>query len=220
MELLNDLHAWLSALPPLGVYAALLAIAYCENLVPPVPGDVAIVVAGMVASAGPVSLLVVIALAAAGGGLGFMTIYAFGRRLDEALLVPGRLRWLPKGDIRKAEGYVARHGYLIVAANRFMPGVRAVIGLAVGMSHLPARRVAGFAVLSAVARSALLASLGFALADNRAALAGLLGRVERVGAALSVLLVVALTVWIVRAVRRRRRGAVEAGQETAKTPRA
>jgi membrane protein DedA with SNARE-associated domain len=211
MELINDLYTWLSALPPLGVYGVLLAIAYAENLLPPVPGDVAIVVAGMVAATGAASLPVVIALAAAGGAFGFLTVYALGRRLDEALLEPGRFRWLPKGDIRKAEAYVARHGYVIVAANRFMPGVRAVIGLTVGMSHLPVGRVAVFAAFSAVAWSALLASLGFALVDNRAALARVMGGVERVGAVLTVLLVVALAAWVVRVVRRRRRGAAGAG---------
>jgi membrane protein DedA with SNARE-associated domain len=134
-----------------------------------------------------------------------MTVYAAGRRLDEVLLDPRRFRWLPKGDIRRAEGYVARYGYAVVAANRFMPGVRSVIALSVGMSHLPAGRVAAFAALSATVWAALVGTLGYALVDNRVALVRMLGGFERVGTVLVVLLVAGLVLWLVR-VRRSRLG--------------
>ena len=219
MELLDTLYAWLSALPPLGVYAVLFGIAYLENLVPPVPGDVAIVVAGMVAATGAVSLPLVVVVAAVAATLGFMTVYAAGWRLDEALRDPQRFRWLPRGDIRRAEGYVARFGYLVVAANRFMPGVRSVIALSVGMSHLPAGRVAAFGALSAGAWSALVGYLGYALVDNRVALVRLLGGFERVGLVLVALLGLGLAAWFLR-VRRSRLGRGRPGpdKETEKTP--
>ncbi|HLA63211.1 MAG TPA: VTT domain-containing protein [Rhodothermales bacterium] len=218
MELLESIHGWLSSLPPGGVYLALFIIAYVENVVPPIPGDVAIVVAGMVAAAGAVSLPVLVALAAVAGALGFMSVYAVGKRLDAALLDPGRFRWLPKDDIRKAEGYVARYGYFVVAANRFMPGVRAVIGLSVGMSGLAPGRVAALATLSAAVWAALMGALGYALVDNREVLARLLGGVERVGTVLMALLAVGLAAWLIRTVRRRRGARSGADQETEKSP--
>lgn len=219
MELLESIHAWLSGLPEVGVYGAILLIAYGENVCPPVPGDLAIVVAGMVAAAGGVKLSLVVALAAGAGTLGFVTVYAIGRRLDRALLDPHRFRWLPKGDIRKAEGYVARYGYLVVAANRFMPGVRSVIALSVGMSRLPIGRVAAFAALSASVWSGLMATLGFALVDNRTALVRLLGGFEWAGKVLLGLLLAGVAFWLARGVRRRRRnGAAEADKETEKSP--
>lgn len=218
MEILESLYSWLSGLPPGGVYLALFIIAYVENIVPPIPGDVAIVVAGMVAAAGAVSLPVLIALSAVSGALGFMSVYAVGKRLDAALLDPARFRWLPKDDIRKAEGYVARYGYLVVAANRFMPGVRAVIGLSVGMSGLGPGRVAALATLSAAVWAALMGALGYALVDNREVLARLLGGVEWVGSVLLALLGLGFAVWLVRALRKRRLARAGAGQETEKSP--
>lgn len=204
MELLNEVHTWLSGLPAAWVYVAVFAIAYFENVVPPIPGDVAIVVGGMVAAAGAVSLPLVVALAAVAGGLGFMTVYAVGRRLGSALLDPERFRWLPKSDIRRAEARLARNGYLVVAANRFMPGIRSVIALSVGMSGLPPARVAALATASATVWSALIATLGYALVDNRAALARLLGGFERMGVALLALLALGLAYWLLKAARRRR----------------
>mgnify|MGYP003466044112 CR=1 FL=1 len=61
-----------------------------------------------------------------------------------------------------------------------------------------------------------MAYLGFALVDKREVLARLLGGFERVGLVLSVLLAIALAVWVVRT-RRRRTAARREGQETAKT---
>lgn len=203
MELLNDLHVWLSSLPTLWVYVALFGIAYLENIVPPVPGDVAVVVGGMVAAGEAVSLPLVVALAAVAGGLGFMSVYAVGRRLGDALLDPDRFRWVPKADVRRAEARLARHGYWVVVANRFMPGIRSVIGLSVGMSGLPPGRVAALATLSAAAFSTLTATLGYTLVDNRALLARLLGGFERAGAVLLVIFAVVVVVWLARVARRR-----------------
>jgi membrane protein DedA with SNARE-associated domain len=214
VELINEIHGWLSGLQPGAVYAVLFAIAYFENLVPPVPGDVATVVAGMVAAAGAVSLPVVVVLAGLAGGLGFVTLYLVGRKFDDLLDDPRRLRWLPRGDIRRAEEKVARFGYAVVAVNRFLPGLRAVISVTVGMSHLAAGPVAVLATASATVWAALIAYMGYALVDNRETLARLTGGFERVGLVLSIAVGMALAVWLWR-VRRRR---LVRGQETAKTP--
>lgn len=210
MELLNEFYVWLSALPPLAVYAAVFAIAYLENVFPPVPGDVAIVVGGMVAATSAVALPLVVALAAAAGGLGFMTVYVAGRAFGHLILDPDRLRWLPKADIRRAEARLARNGYLVVAANRFVPGLRSVIAIAVGMSEMPPARVAALATLSATLWSALTAGLGYALVDNRDVIARVLGTFQQVGAVVLAALVVALAVWLVRARRRRAEAVGEA----------
>lgn len=208
MELLNDFHAYLSALPALTVYGLLFVIAYGENIVPPIPGDVAVVVGGMVAATGAVSLPVVVALCTVAGGLGFMTVFAVGRRLGNATARPDRLRFLPRAELHRAQEVVGRRGLIVVAVNRFLPGLRSVIGLAVGMSPLRALPVAVLSTLSAGVWSALIAYLGYALVDNRAALARVLGGFERTGTVLLALLFVGL-VWVV--VRRRRRPAADRG---------
>ena len=209
MELLNDFHAYLSALPALTVYSLLFVIAYGENVVPPIPGDVAVVVGGMVAAAGAVSLPVVVVLATIAGGLGFMTVFAVGRRLGEATLRPNRLRFLPRDELNRAREVVGRRGLIVVAINRFLPGLRSVIGLAVGMSPLRPMPVAVLSTISAGVWSALIAYLGYALVDNRVALARFLQGFERVGAVLLALGLIGLVVFVVR--RRRRPGADPGG---------
>ena len=198
MEILDALYAWLGALPALAVYVAVFAISYGENVVPPIPGDVAIVVVGMIAAAGAVSLPVVLVLASVASALGFLTVYAAGRKMGDAVLDPDRYRWLPKDDIRRAARLADRHGAWVVLVNRFLPGLRSVIGLAVGLSHMPTARVAALAAVSSVAWTSLIVGLGYALADNRAVIARVLGAFEKTGGLLLALLAAALLVWIVR----------------------
>ncbi len=198
MEYLDAFHGWLAALPALAVYLAVFAIAYGENVLPPIPGDVAVVVAGMIAATGAVSLPVVVLLSTVAGSLGFLTVYAAGRRMGAALLDPDRYRWLPKDDLRRATALAERHGAWVVLVNRFLPGLRSVIGLAVGMSRMPAGRVALLGTVSAAAWSALIVGLGYALVDNRAAIAALLKGFEKTGVVLLAVLAVGIAVWIVR----------------------
>ncbi|MBE2185542.1 MAG: DedA family protein [Rhodothermales bacterium] len=203
MEMLADLYAWLSGLSPLAVYAVLFAFSYAENVFPPVPGDVALVVGGMLAGIGVVHLPVLVVVCTVSGLVGFMTVYGIGRKVGPALLDPDRYRWVPKDQLRKAEASVNRHGRGIVLANRFLPGLRSVIGLAVGMSGVPVQSTVLLATVSAAAWSLLLCGLGYALGDNREALARALSNVKMGGLVLMGVLALVGLGYYVRGVRRR-----------------
>lgn len=214
MELLNDAYAWVGSLPPASIYGVLFAVAYLENVVPPIPGDVGLVVGGMIAAGGAIEAGVVIALATVAGGLGFVSVYGVGRRAGEALLAPDRFRRVPKRDLMRALAVLGRRGYAVVLANRFLPGLRAVIGLAVGMSRMRVVPVAVLATLSAGVWSALLVTLGVVGVDQREVIAGALAGFERVGVGLLAALAVALAVWWRRARWRRAERAGRTGEDT------
>jgi len=203
MDALNDLYVWLSGLSPVLVYALLFGFSYAENVFPPVPGDVALVVGGMLAGIGVVHLPVLVVLCVVSGAVGFMTVYGVGWKLGPALLDPDRYRWVPKDQLRRAQASVNRHGRGIVLANRFLPGLRSVIGLAVGMSRVPAQSTFLLATLSAAGWSLLLCGLGYALGDNRDALARALGQVRTGGVVLLAVLALVGLGFYVRGVRRR-----------------
>lgn len=204
MDVLVDLYAWLSGLPPLVVYTVLFLFAYAENVFPPVPGDIALVVGGMLAGIGVVHLPLLIVVCVAAGSLGFLTAFSAGRAIGPALLDPHRYRWVPKDLLRRAEASVLRHGRGIVLANRFVPGVRSAIALAVGMSAMPVHITAVLATLSAAGWSLLLCSLGYALGDNHAALARALGYVKEGTVLLLAVLVLVGLGFYVRGRRRQR----------------
>ncbi len=201
-QFITDLTEWMMAVPPLWTYLVLLVIAYGENILPPIPGDLAIVFGGYLVGLGTLDFFLVVLLSTIGGALGFMTMYAVGARVGRAILNPDRYRWLPKQYILKTQAWMKRWGYGVVAANRFISGARSVISLTVGMAHMPAGRTAVFATLSAAVWTALITFAGYIVGENWETVLVYLQRYGQVVMALIVLLVV---VQIVRSYRVRKK---------------
>ena len=165
-ELLGDIVRWMEQIPPIWAYVAILLVAYGENVLPPVPGDMIVVFGGYLVGVGKLSFPLVVALSTLGGALGFMTMYAIGHRIGEAVLDEHRVRWLPKKHIHRARVWLERWGYWLVAANRFLSGARSVISLTVGMARLDPARTAALATTSALVWTALIAYGGYELGEN------------------------------------------------------
>lgn len=208
METVAAFVEWLRGLPPGGIYAVLFVIAWGENVVPPIPGDIVVVVAGSFVALGLVGLASTFAVATTGSVLGFLTVYAAGRRLGAAVHDPARLRFIPRGPIVTVTAWLDRWGLGVIAANRFLSGGRAVIGLLAGASHLPAGPVALWATVSALAWNAVLVGGGVALGSQWERLVVVLGQYGRV---VTLLLVAAALAWGVRRWWRRSRHRTEAG---------
>ena len=58
-EVLTDIVEWMSSLPVLWAYFSILVIAYGENVVPPIPGDMIIVFGGYMRGMGRLEMLAV-----------------------------------------------------------------------------------------------------------------------------------------------------------------
>lgn len=166
MEYVSELLTSVESLSPLWLYMFFFAIAYGENVVPPVPGDLAVVYGGYLAGIGLLDLWVLILLATIGGTTGFATMYAMGRQFGPAVRDPHRMRWVPKRRIRQAAVWMRRWGLGVVAANRFLSGTRSVIALTAGMAHLPAAKTLSLAALSAFVWTAAICIAGFLVGDN------------------------------------------------------
>ena len=166
IELLTDLVAWMESLPPALMYLLILAIAYGENVVPPIPGDMIVVFGGYLAGKAALSLTGVIALSTIGGAAGFMTMYYLGLRLGSAIMRPDKYRWLPKDQIATGQRWLNRWGYGLIAVNRFLSGTRSVISLVAGMARMPGQPVLIASSFSSLIWCALIAWLGYVVGDN------------------------------------------------------
>lgn len=161
-----ELFDWIQTLSPAWAYFSIVAISYGENLVPPVPGDMVVVLGGYLAGTGLLDLPVVVLLSTIGGTLGFMTMYAFGSLIGGAVMDPDRLKWIPKRRVSRAKEWLQRWGYGVIAANRFLSGLRSVISLTVGMAHMNVWRTLGFSALSSLVWTSLIAFAGFKVGEN------------------------------------------------------
>ena len=206
METVQAFTEWLRALPPAGIYAVLFAVAWGENVVPPIPGDVVVVVAGSFVALGLIGLVPAFVVATVGSVLGFLTVYAVGRRLGDAVHDPERVRWLPRGPLATVEAWLGRWGLGVIAANRFLSGGRAVIGLLAGATGLRPLPVAVWATVSALLWNVVLLGGGYTLGSEWERVVDFLRDYGRV--VTGVLVVVAAVVLVRRLVRRRASRAV------------
>jgi len=163
---LVNIFEWMSDLPAMMAYLTIFGISYLENVIPPVPGDMIIVFGGYMAGLGLLNPWAVVGLSTLGGILGFMTMFAIGVRVGTGLLDPDRFKWLPKEKILVVKSKLERWGFRLVAANRFLSGLRSVISLAVGMAHMPVRATLIWCSVSALVWTGLITAAGFFVGEN------------------------------------------------------
>jgi membrane-associated protein len=142
-------------------YAIVFLLAVLDAVVPVVPSETAVITAGVVASAGDLSLPMVIALAAAGAFVGDNTAYLIGRRFGER--VTTRFFGGEKGQnrIRWANRQLGERGGELIVVGRFIPGGRTVITLSAGTLRFPWRRFAFFDAIAAIGWASYAALLGY-----------------------------------------------------------
>jgi len=173
-DVLLDIVDWMASLPPIWAYGIVLGISWLENVVPPIPGDMVVVFGGYMAGLGLLNAPVVVGLSTIGGTLGFMSMYAIGHRLGVGLLDPDRFKWLPKKRIGRVRDKLQKQGFAIVAANRFLSGLRSVISLTVGMAHMDVARTWIWSAVSSLAWCTLLTVSGVIVGENWEVVSGYL----------------------------------------------
>lgn len=163
------------------------------------PGETALVLGGVLASQGRVSLGGVIALAIAGAITGDAVGYGIGRRFGPGLQssrlgqLVGDHRW------RASETFLRRRGGPAVFIGRFTALLRALVPSAAGMAKLPYRTFAIWNALGGSAWAAGFVLAGYLAGESYKKVESYLGR----GALVLTALIVVVAI-VVHAVRRRR----------------
>jgi membrane protein DedA with SNARE-associated domain len=173
-----------------------------ENIVPPIPSEVILPLAGFRARTGGVNAVAVWPAATAGSVLGALLLYGLGAWLgyDRLYRLAGH-RWfvfVSQKDMERGERVFERHGGKVVLLGRCVPFLRSVVSIPAGISGMPLVR---FVVLTAVGSgvwNAAFIGLGWALGENWDQVEDVLGPVSYVVLAL---LGVGLVVLMVRRVR-------------------
>jgi membrane-associated protein len=129
--------------------------------VPVVPSETAVITAGVVASAGDLNLMLVVAAAASGAFLGDNTAYfigsRFGTRINERFFSgeKGRKR------VEWAQRQISERGGELIAIGRFIPGGRTVVTLSAGTLGYPWRRFVLFDAAAALGWALYASLLGY-----------------------------------------------------------
>jgi undecaprenyl-diphosphatase len=182
------------------VYAVLAALVFLEaaafvGLV--VPGETAMVVAGVLAARGNLSLPVVLGLGIVAAVAGDSVGYAIGRRFGPAIQASRLGRWVGEPRWLRANEYVQDRGAWAVVTGRWVGIMRALVPSVAGMVGMPYRRFLVANVLGGVAWVSAVTALGYLVGGSLTRAESLMGQLTWVIAA-AVVTGVLVALWVSR----------------------
>jgi membrane protein DedA with SNARE-associated domain len=133
------------------------------------PGETAIVLGGVVAASGRISLAAVLLVAWVCAALGDLASFWLGRRLGHRFL--HRQSVIPARHIAKVERFYTRHGAKAILVGRFVGLVRAISPFLAGSSGLSLRGFLPWSVLGTFVWASAFTLVGFMFAESFASAA-------------------------------------------------
>jgi len=179
---------------PLWIYLSLLFFSYIENIFPPSPSDLVVVVGGSLVGAGAISFIPTLLITSFGSVAGFMTLYFLGSQLDRKVINSGKVKFISLEALQKAEVWFNKYGYRVIIINRFLPGTRSVISFFAGLSELKIKRTLLLAAISAIAWNLIIIYLGILFSDNISTVDKYLSMYSNIILIISGLIVIVLTI--------------------------
>ena len=123
-------------------YLGIAGLTLLENVVPPIPSEVVVPMAGFVAAGGKLDFWLVVVAASAGALAGAVGWYWVARSIGNKRLrawVDSHGRWvtLTCDSIDKAQDWFDRRGAWAVFLGRLVPGVRTFVSIPAGFAEMP-----------------------------------------------------------------------------------
>ena len=126
------------------------------------PGESAILIGGVVAGQGQISIYVLIGIVWACAVAGDLTSYTLGRRLGRGFLERhGPRLKITEERLQYVEGFFARRGGITILIGRFIGLVRAIAPFIAGASKMPLRTFLPYDILGAGLWGSLFCLLGY-----------------------------------------------------------
>ncbi|HYO49247.1 MAG TPA: DedA family protein [Chloroflexia bacterium] len=196
MNVIEQLVVWSQDLIHTLGYVGIAFLIALETIVPPIPSEVVLPLAGSLSAQGRFNVALAIMAATIGSLIGSCILYSLSRwagqeRLEKWVDRHGKWIMLSRADLNKSLRWFARYGSWAVFVCRLIPGIRSLVSIPAGLARMPFAR---FLVLtlagSAIWNSALI-SAGFLLGQNWSqieAVVSPLSKVVYVGVGLTVMI--------------------------------
>ncbi|MEU5671845.1 DedA family protein [Micromonospora sp. NPDC047762] len=184
---------------PVGV-ALLVAL---ESIVPPIPSEIVLALAGFLAHEGKFNVFVVVLAATVGSLVGALVLYWLGAALGEERLK----RWLDhiplvdSDDLERADKWFERHGRWAVLIGRVVPVVRSLVSVPAGANRMPMGEFILLTTIGSGVWNGLIVGAGYALGSRWQDVARYSDWFNYAIVAVFVVMVVS---WVIRKVRKRR----------------
>lgn len=152
-------------------YFAVTLLMLLENVLPALPCEVIMPLAGLTAAQGKLNFIGIVLAGTLGSVLGSVPLYYLGRwfgleRLKAWADKHGRWLTITGKDLDKNHEWFAKHGHKAVFLGRLVPGIRSLISIPAGIHNMDLRYFLLYTALSAVIGATLLTMTGYVLGEN------------------------------------------------------
>lgn len=154
----------------IGLIGVALLVAL-ESVVPPIPSELVLLLAGFNVDQGNFSLVGAVIAATAGSVVGALILYAIGAFLSEERLMwllhkVGRFVGFTKKDIDRGFDWFERHGAPVVFFGRLIPLVRSVVSVPAGAARMTIGRFVLWTALGSTIWNVVWVVIGQILGDQ------------------------------------------------------
>jgi len=182
---LGNIAQWVTDVIEALGYGGVAFLVALENVIPPIPSEVVLPLAGFLAGQGRFVLPLLILAATAGSVAGALILYGiahvFGERRVRRL-VDRFGRWITIGqdDLDRANAWFDRHGRAVVFFGRLVPIIRSLVSLPAGFRRMPLGQFVLYTALGSGIWNSLLIGLGWILGDRWEEVEGYVGALQNV----------------------------------------
>lgn len=154
----------MGTLGPPGVALAILI----ETIIPPVPSELFLPLAGFTATTGKFTWWSAVAWATAGSVAGAFILYWAGAALgaDRVRAIADKIPLAKGSDVDKALGWFSRHGEASIFLGRMVPGIRSIISIPAGVQRMPLLKFALYTTAGSAIWNGVLVYLGVILGSK------------------------------------------------------
>ena len=182
-------------------YAGIVAAMVLENVIPPIPSELIMPLAGFYVGQGQLNFVGVVLAGLVGTVLGALPWYGIGRLVNEERLkhwVERHGRWvgISLQDLDHSRGWFQNHGAAVVFWGRLIPAIRTLISVPAGVELMPFGSFLFWTTAGSLIWNLALTSAGWALGKNWQQVLAAVKPVEGVVNKLIALAIVAVVVWL------------------------
>lgn len=164
------LESIISTINSLG-YIGIALLMALENIIPPIPSELIMPLAGFTVTQGKMSFFAVVVAGTIGSVVGATPWYFLGKYwgLKRTKRIADRYgKWLTLSgeDVEKAKQWFDRRGYIATGIGRLVPGIRTYISLPAGISKMPFIPFLFYSTLGSIFWVSFLTGAGYIFGAN------------------------------------------------------
>ncbi len=161
----GDISEWLADVPEQVAYLITFLFIWFDAVIPIFPGETTLSAASTLAAAGELDLGMIMVAGALGAIVGDSSLFWISR-LSSAKVQPHLDKALEDDKVRVAWDALNRSPGLLIVAGRYVPGMRFVVNVSMGLSDITYLRFFGWSVLSGILWSVYTCGLAYYVATT------------------------------------------------------